>query len=115
MGLRYSTYLEAVGNEKIYGCRSCKTHISVSSVILSKDYISENGRAYLLNNVINTIECVEDAEKIEMLSGVYLICKIKCHQCDKVLGWKYLFSYDKSQNFKVDKYVLELKKLAICY
>lgn len=52
MGLRYSTYIDSDGTTAVtYGCSCCRTHLSSSSLILSKDYRGRTGDAFLMDKV----------------------------------------------------------------
>ena len=66
-----------------YGCRHCKTHLSSSFQIISRDYRGRTGTAYLMNKVVNVVE--GKVEQRRMLNGDYLVCDILCHWCK---SWK---------------------------
>ncbi|ODV94871.1 hypothetical protein PACTADRAFT_50724 [Pachysolen tannophilus NRRL Y-2460] len=92
-----------------YGCRSCLTHLSVSSLIISDGYRGRTGDAYLVKDVVNVI--LGEPNVRTMITGRYVACDIKCHQCHRYIGWKYLKSEDKNQKFKEGKYIIELDTL----
>ncbi|CCF56357.1 hypothetical protein KAFR_0B00580 [Kazachstania africana CBS 2517] len=96
-----------------YGCRHCRTHLSSSVQIISKDYRGRTGDAYLMSSVLNVIE--DKVETRSMLTGEYLVCDILCHLCKKLIGWKYLRSDNKDQNYKEGKYILELQEICKCH
>lgn len=95
-----------------YGCRYCRTHLSSSIQIISKDYRGKTGDAYLISNVCNVLE--DKIETRSMLTGDYLVCDIVCTLCHKTLGWKYLKSERKEQHYKEGKYILEVETICRC-
>ncbi|CCK69874.1 uncharacterized protein KNAG_0D01220 [Huiozyma naganishii CBS 8797] len=95
-----------------YGCSNCRTHLSTSWEIMSKDYRGKTGDAYLMDNVINVVEA--NVETRSMITGAYLVCDICCHWCKNVVGWKYLQSTNIDQRYKEGKYILELKTICVC-
>ncbi|CCH61817.1 hypothetical protein TBLA_0F02780 [Henningerozyma blattae CBS 6284] len=95
-----------------YGCKSCRSHLSSQTQIMSKDYRGKTGDAYLMNNVVNVT--MGDVEKRTMITGDYLVCDIHCHWCNSVVGWKYLKSQRNDQKYKEGKYILELKMICNC-
>lgn len=95
-----------------YGCRHCRTHLSSSLQIISKDYRGKTGDAYLISSVLNVLE--DKIETRSMLTGDYLVCDIQCNLCHKVLGWKYLKSEHKEQRYKEGKYILEVETICRC-
>ncbi|QLQ79016.1 hypothetical protein HG537_0B03630 [Torulaspora globosa] len=103
-----------VSNSKFvtYGCRRCRTHLSSSTQIMSKDYRGKTGDAYLMTKVVNVIE--GSVETRPMITGDYLVCDILCHWCKSLLGWKYLESERKDQRYKEGKYILEVQTICRC-
>lgn len=95
-----------------YGCRRCRTHLSSSTQIMSKDYRGKTGDAFLMTRVVNVIE--GSVETRPMITGDYLVCDILCHWCKSLLGWKYLESERKDQRYKEGKYILEVKTICRC-
>ncbi|CAL9734529.1 hypothetical protein MOSE0_F01266 [Monosporozyma servazzii] len=95
-----------------YGCRYCRTHLSSSFQIISKDYRGKTGDAYLISDVCNVLE--DKIETRSMLTGDYLVCDIVCTLCHKTLGWKYLKSERQEQHYKEGKYILEVETICRC-
>ncbi|KAI8387743.1 related to Protein yippee-like MOH1 [Nakaseomyces glabratus] len=95
-----------------YGCRRCRTHLSSSSHVISKDYRGKTGTAYLMDEVLNVLE--GNVETRPMLTGDYVVCDILCHWCKNVVGWKYLQSERKDQRYKEGKFILEVKTICKC-
>lgn len=95
-----------------YGCRRCRTHLSSSTQIMSKDYRGKTGDAFLMSKVVNVIE--GSIETRPMITGDYLVCDILCHWCKSLLGWKYLESERKDQRYKEGKYILEVQTICRC-
>lgn len=95
-----------------YGCRCCRTHLSSSSQIMSKDYRGKTGDAYLMSKLVNVID--GDIETRPMITGDYLVCDVLCHWCKSLVGWKYLESERKDQRYKEGKYIMELQTVCRC-
>ncbi|KAH3668037.1 hypothetical protein OGAPHI_001791 [Ogataea philodendri] len=91
--------------------RQCLTHLSSSNMIISDEYTGKTGDALLIYNVVNVL--FGEPEVREMTSGMYTVCDIKCHQCHKLLGWKYLKSHQTSQKFKEQRYILEINNMKV--
>lgn len=110
MGLKCTNYFENskydTPNIQIITCKGCSSHLCLSDLIISDNFNGASGPAYLVGNLIN-IEFNLIAEETEMKTGVYLINKIKCHQCKNPLGWYYKKSYSFDESYKEGKFVIE--------
>ncbi|CCK71028.1 Moh1p KNAG_0F03660 [Huiozyma naganishii CBS 8797] len=95
-----------------YGCKCCRTHLSSSLQIISRDYHGRTGDAYLISHVCNVAE--DKVEMRSMLTGDYLVCDIVCNLCKSLVGWKYLESERAEQKYKEGKYILELETICKC-
>lgn len=98
-------------NTNIYGCRNCKTHLSTTYNIISKDYRGVTGNAYLMSSVTNVQE--GDYELRTMITGDYLVCDIFCQMCKNIVGWKYINAERSDQRYKEGKFILELKTITV--
>ncbi|KAL6850919.1 protein yippee-like moh1 [Amphichorda felina] len=101
MGLAYNTYLTS---NKIYGCKSCKTHLANH-----EDIISRHGKAYLFHSVVN-VEAGEANER-NMTTGRHVVRDISCRQCKETVGWKYDKAFETSERYKEGKFILEAELL----
>ncbi|CDR37990.1 CYFA0S01e19944g1_1 [Cyberlindnera fabianii] len=113
MGLRYSVFIDSDHHKgATFGCAYCKTHLSSSTLVISKDYRGKTGDAYLMDKVVNIIQ----GKKVhrQMITGRYLVSDIMCHQCGHCVGWKYHKSDVKNQKYKEGKYILEVALIAQC-
>jgi len=106
MGLSYNTYLS--GN-KIYGCKNCKTHLSVGDEIMSRAFRGQHGKAFLFNSVVNVNE--HSPEDRHMTTGRHIVRDITCRQCGTTVGWKYDRAFEVSERYKEGKYILEAELL----
>ncbi|KHO00876.1 Yippee-like protein [Metarhizium album ARSEF 1941] len=106
MGLSYNTYLNA---DKIYGCKTCKTHLANHEDIISRNFRGQHGKAYLFHRVVN-IEAGEPNER-NMTTGRHLVRDITCRQCKETVGWKYDKAYEPSEKYKEGKFILEAELL----
>lgn len=96
----------------IYRCQSCYSDVCHSSLVISKDFWGNKGRAYFVKGVLNVKE--DDHEVMRsMRTGDYAIKSIFCVQCDVIIGWKYVSSVKTTERYKVNKYVIEEKLLKI--
>ncbi|KAJ8764054.1 hypothetical protein K2173_004945 [Erythroxylum novogranatense] len=95
---------------KIYSCKHCKTHLALSEDIVSKDFRSRHGKAYLFSKVVNT--SVGKLEERMMMTGLHTVADIFCIVCGSIVGWKYETAYESNQKYKEGKSVLERFKMS---
>lgn len=95
-----------------YGCRHCRTHLSSSWQVVSKEYRGRTGDAYLFDGVCNVLE--DTLETRSMVTGQYMICNIVCRLCKTALGWRYIRSERREQKYKEGMYILEVKNMCRC-
>lgn len=107
MGLTYNTYLNS---NKIYGCKSCKTHLANHDDIVSRNFRGQHGTAYLFHMVVN-VNSSEPNER-NMTTGKHVVRDIMCRQCQEIVGWKYDKAYESSEKYKEGKFILEVELLA---
>ncbi len=125
MGLVYNIYLNA---KRIYGCKTCKTHLADHDEIISRVRLSllpysvpltrfpmqnfrgQHGKAYLFNKVVNISEGPPGERN--MTTGKHIVRDIRCRQCGEVVGWKYDWAYESTEKYKVDKFILEQELLS---
>ncbi|MCJ1315629.1 hypothetical protein MMC15_000949 [Xylographa vitiligo] len=110
MGLAYNVYLNA---DRIFGCKSCKTHLATHDAIISRNFRGQHGKAYLFASVVN----IQQAEATErnMTTGRHIVRDISCRQCKETVGWKYDKAYEASEKYKEGKYILEAELLSAVY
>ncbi|RMX73459.1 hypothetical protein D0869_13582 [Hortaea werneckii] len=106
MGLAYNVYLNA---KRIYGCKTCKTHLADHDEIISRNFRGQHGKAYLFNAVVNTIS--GEAGERNMTTGRHIVRDVACRQCKEVVGWKYDRAYEPSEKYKEGKFILEQELL----
>ncbi|KAF2422845.1 yippee [Tothia fuscella] len=106
MGLAYNVYLNS---SKIYGCKTCKTHLANHDDIISRNFRGQHGKAYLFDNVVN-IGQGEPGER-NMTTGRHIVCDIYCKQCKETVGWKYDKAFETSEKYKENKFILEAELL----
>ena len=46
------------------------------------------------------------------MTGMHVVCDVRCAACAAVLGWKYEQASEASQQYKVGKFILEKGKIA---
>ncbi|KAH9827459.1 yippee-like protein [Teratosphaeria destructans] len=106
MGLAYNVYLNAT---RIYGCKTCKTHLADHDEIISRNFRGQHGKAYLFNSVVNTLS--GEATERNMTTGRHVVRDICCRQCKEVVGWKYDRAYESTEKYKEGKFILEQELL----
>ncbi|KAI6796194.1 hypothetical protein KC364_g16914, partial [Hortaea werneckii] len=106
MGLAYNVYLNA---KRIYGCKTCKTHLADHDEIIIRNFRGQHGKAYLFNAVVNTIS--GEAGERNMTTGRHIVRDVACRQCKEVVGWKYDRAYEPSEKYKEGKFILEQELL----
>lgn len=109
MGLQYTNFFENEDYEcdtQIILCKQCSCHLCLSNLIISDSFTGGSGQAYLVDKLINfTLD--EKVEESQMKTGRYLIRKVRCHQCNTILGWTYKKSFDYRESYKEGKFVIE--------
>lgn len=110
MGLKYTNFFDNYNYEssdtQILICKNCSSHLCLSHLILSDNFTSTTGSAYLVDKLIN-YQPDPVLEKSNMRTGLYLTNKVRCHQCQSPLGWSYKKAYLTAQSYKEGKFVLE--------
>lgn len=92
-----------------YRCRHCHCHLAAADDLLSKQFHSKNGRAYLFKGVVNV--CFGSKEERLMTTGVHIVRDAFCVGCMLPVGWKYEVAYEHDQKYKEGKFILERVKL----
>ncbi|SGZ07194.1 BQ5605_C031g10999 [Microbotryum silenes-dioicae] len=98
-GLQHREYLTS--DVKVFGCRTCKTHLSIHEHIESKNFNGQHGRAYLFTTVYNIN--AGPPEDRPMTTGLHTVRDISCAKCT-ANTYK---AYDASQKYKEGKFILE--------
>ncbi|KAK9363851.1 hypothetical protein V1504DRAFT_489321 [Lipomyces starkeyi] len=93
----------------IFRCRRCQAHLVPYACIISKSFTGRLGRAVLVSDVQNVI--VGKPGERMLVTGLHTVADISCTCCDINVGWKYLGAFERSQSYKVGKYILELKRV----
>ncbi|KAL7133950.1 hypothetical protein ABFS83_12G173300 [Erythranthe nasuta] len=105
MGRLFLIHLEGYN----YSCKHCKTHLALFDDIISKSFHCRNGKAYLFDNAVNVT--VGEKEERMMMTGMHIVVDIFCVGCGSIVGWRYEAAHEKSQKYKVGKYILERFKV----
>mmetsp|Transcript_34531 Transcript_34531/g.97839 ORF Transcript_34531/g.97839 Transcript_34531/m.97839 type:complete len:128 (+) Transcript_34531:626-1009(+) len=92
-----------------YSCRCCGSHLADTSELISKQFHSRHGKAYLFNTVVNV--CGGEREERLMTTGLHIVRDIHCTGCLQLVGWKYDEAFEKSQKYKEGKFILEREKI----
>ncbi|XP_004492429.1 protein yippee-like At3g08990 isoform X2 [Cicer arietinum] len=93
----------------IYSCKFCHTHFARVDDIISKSFHCRYGKAYLFDKVVNVID--GEIEERMMITGLHTVVDIFCVSCGSIVGWKYMFAYERTQKYKEGKFILERFKV----
>ncbi|KAJ2156674.1 hypothetical protein GGF46_005030 [Coemansia sp. RSA 552] len=102
MGFVFEQFIDAAS---IYACQGCRAHIAHQDAVISRTFQGRLGRAYLTESVVN--EELGQQEDRLLMTGLHTVCNLHCRGCDTVIGWKYMRAFDKSQQYKEGRYVIE--------
>ncbi|KAF4210757.1 hypothetical protein CNMCM5878_003861 [Aspergillus fumigatiaffinis] len=94
-----------------------------------KGFTGRHGRAYLVSaeptaSAVSMSGSASQAESLpntvmqrpvprQYVTGLHTVCDISCAFCGNVLGWKYVSAEEESQRYKVGKFILETKRIAM--
>lgn len=98
----------------VLACRSCRTHLTPSTSIISKTFTGRHGRAYLLSEAAlspTTVVCLMAPQQRELVTGMHTVRDFSCRVCGQVLGWRYDAAADRAQRYKVGKWILERERV----
>lgn len=50
-----------------------------------------------------------------MTTGKHVVRDISCKQCGEIVGWKYDKAYERTEQYKEGKFILEAELLSVVY
>lgn len=110
MGLKNTEFFDNSSYEsddtQIIVCSQCLSHLCLSNLIISDKFRGSSGDAYLVDRLIN-VQPDDHDQETQMLTGVYVINKVRCAQCYTNIGWFYKKLANYSEAYKEGKYVVE--------
>jgi hypothetical protein len=89
----------------VYSCANCRVHLCHYEDVISKNFVSGSGRAFLISHGVNVTFGAR--EQRHLLTGLHVVCDVQCARCDKVVGWKYIEAHNASEKYKEGKMVFE--------
>lgn len=101
-------------------CTACSADLALSAQIISKGFTGRYGRALLVAPPPASASSNDDSllnirigrlENRQLVTGWHVVADISCGACSKKLGWKYVDAKEKSQKYKVGKYILETERV----
>uniref|UniRef100_A0A7N0VGG9 Protein yippee-like n=1 Tax=Kalanchoe fedtschenkoi TaxID=63787 RepID=A0A7N0VGG9_KALFE len=96
---------------RLYSCYKCGCCVSLHDDIVSKQFQSSNGRAYLFSHAMNIK--MGPKENRQLITGLHIVCDVFCLDCGENLGWKYEHAFEPTQKYKEGKVVLEKYKIVM--
>ncbi|CAG9323458.1 unnamed protein product [Blepharisma stoltei] len=107
MGKRYLEYIDS--SKYIYKCKFCKCHLSSKDHLISKNFTSGSCRAYLFTNAFNVY--YGESKRKELLTGLHDISYVYCENCERKMGWKYIWAAKPEEKYKEGNIILERNSL----
>lgn len=117
------------GHVSCLRCSKCGVDLCLKPQIISKGFTGRHGRAYLVSakptaSTVSMSGATSQAESLpntvmqrpvprQYVTGLHTVCDISCAFCGNVLGWKYVSAEEESQRYKVGKFILETKRIAM--
>ena len=105
-------FLSFLDNKIIYCCKHCHCHITSHEKVVSKNFFGNSrinlgkfGPALLIKGTVNTVEHGQYTQ--QLMTGLHVISDLKCLNCSKTIGWKYVECFESNQKYKQGKYLLE--------
>ncbi|KAM3514645.1 hypothetical protein MY11210_001751 [Beauveria gryllotalpidicola] len=119
-------------------CTACSADLALAAQIISKGFTGRYGRALLVAPPpppppppAATSAADDDSdsdfeggdspsllnirigrlENRQLVTGWHVVADISCGGCSRKLGWKYVDAKEKSQKYKVGKYILETERV----
>ncbi|CAN8269459.1 unnamed protein product [Cochlearia groenlandica] len=92
-----------------YSCKHCNTNLALFDNLISKDFQSRHGKAYLFTDIVNVY--AGKKEDRTMMTGMHTVVDIYCVKCGSYVGWRYEVAFEKNQKYKEGKSVLEKYKI----
>ena len=102
MGKLFLEYLQA---SRLYTCRQCQVHLSSAQDLLSKDFSTRQGKAFLYEKAVNYV-CGPSMTRY-LRTGNHHVRDIYCVGCQTLLGWRYEWAEQPSQKYKEGKVIIE--------
>lgn len=104
-------FIEPLAGPCVYFCGQCDGNpISAKREKESSAFHGRYGKAMLLKSAHNCDE--GPLEDRSLMTGLHLVCDLYCRRCHSYVGWKYLWTAEASQQYKVGKVILERNRLS---
>ena len=98
-------FLQHLGGDRVYSCRSCGTFLTNRDQMISERFTGSTGKAMLFNKVVNL--SFSEIEERNMLTGMHKVRDVFCKSCHTRIGWFYEYAVDEPQRYKEGKTILE--------
>ncbi|XP_051149290.1 protein yippee-like At4g27745 [Andrographis paniculata] len=98
---------------RFYSCRRCRTQVALDDHIICREIQARRSTRMCFP----ILECIQHSGGEERTpaagDGEYIVADVYCHDCNTVLGWKYLMATEdqESQKYKEGKFVIERRNI----
>jgi ribosomal protein S26 len=99
------------GHVSCLRCSKCGAELCLVSAEPTASAVSMSGSASQAESLPNTV--MQRPVPRQYVTGLHTVCDISCAFCGNVLGWKYVSAEEESQRYKVGKFILETKRIAM--
>lgn len=93
-----------------YVCR-CGAHICTPDGLIWEGFMGENEPALLFQEVVNLMADADSQRQEKLSTGTYTIVNVKCRSCQRIMGWKYLWSENFEYKYKEGTFLLSVAAL----
>lgn len=97
--------LDRFRSDVVIECRTCRTHFTTPSALVSRLFQGSSGRASLYTTHTNLHFGPEVTRS--MTTGLHVIKEASCKGCQSVVGWIYVKAFEPDQKYKEGKVILE--------
>lgn len=97
-------------SEVVLHCSDCNVPIVKASDVISRSYRIGAGKAFLTAGAYN-VNMADATHQAQYTSGSYTVCHVSCGNCDVNLGVTYVDAHDRTNMYKVGKFLLAQRLL----
>lgn len=106
-------FLEHLGGSRLFLCAICKAFLTNNSQLISTQFTSASGKAFLFDKVVNLV--LGQIEHRLLTTGQHFVRDVSCKRCQSKVGWMYEYAVDQTQTYKEGHFVLEKARIVLDY